>query len=340
MVGKRAGAASVHAPGVVAPRGVRRFGRAATAAVLDLLAIKPIAIFVWVFSQRANELRFRRRRELLGEMARARAAGRPVLVASNHVSWFDDPVIPMALHRTGVRAGLEVMAFVGLLIVWLLHPSVPAAVAALGVGMAIALGGARKTWWTLGDRRNLSDAAVLEGKLALTRKRPPGPTLHALLRLADRAIPWFMRSDATRTIFVERGPGEAAKRARARAIEATIDRAARLEDVWVFFEGGRTRTPGVIAPARRGIGALALGLRARGLDPLVVVVVHCGMERLIPPGGSHFLSAGHRVDVDWRALEVDPASAAAREAQAFAEAVRETAVGLQRGLAQEIARDG
>jgi 1-acyl-sn-glycerol-3-phosphate acyltransferase len=318
--------------------GASGLARGAVTAVLDLFVIKPIAIFVWGFSQHANALVFRRRHELIRTLACARAAGRPVLVASNHVSWFDDPVIPMALHRTGARATIELLGLAGVGLVASRLPSPIGLVLVVGVGLGVARLGARKTWWTLGDRRNLSDASVLEGKLALTRRTHPGPLLRGLLRLADRAIPWFMRSGATRTIFIERGPGEAAKRARAAAIETALERAAALEDVWVFFEGGRTRTPGVIAPARRGIGTLALGLRDRGLDPLVVVVVHHGMERLIPPGGARFLSTGHRVEVDWRPFDLDPTSPAARDAQAFAEAVRETALDVQRAWHQEQAR--
>lgn len=314
--------------------GVRSASRGMTTLTLDLFVLKPIAIFVWWFSERANSLHFRRRRELLRRMKRAQAEGRPVLVAVNHVSWFDDPVIPMALYGTGRRASLEFVALGGWVTAcWLLSPEFlrpPAGIIAAASGaLVIALFGARKIWWTLGDRVNLSDASVLEGKFALTRKTPPGPLLRVALRLADSAIPWFMRSGSTKTVFVDRRPGEGAKRVRARALEATLDIAERLEPVWVFFEGGRSRVPNVIAAARHGIGSLALGLRERGHEPLVVVVRHHGMERLIPPGGSRFLSSGHRVDVGWSLVDVDPSSAAATDAQAFADAVREVAVGIE-----------
>ena len=120
-----------------------------------------------------------------------------------------------------------------------------------------------------------------------------------------------------------------AERARARAVATILEIAERLEPVWVFFEGGRSRVPGAIAPARRGIGSLLLGLRERGHQPLVVVVYHRGMECLIPPGGSRFLSYGHQVEVGWSLVDVDSSDAAATDAQAFADAVRETAVRIQ-----------
>jgi len=106
--------------------------------------------------------------------------------------------------------------------------------------------------------------------------------------------------------------------------------AERLEPVWVFFEGGRTKLPGVIAPARRGIGSLVLRLRERGHPPLVIVVYHEGMERLIPPGGSRFLSYGHTARARWVELDVDGLPAAARgDERALADELREAAVGLQ-----------
>ena len=52
-------------------------------------------------------MRFRERGELHRRVRRAVRAGRPVLFASNHVSMFDDPVVPMALFRTGSRAAAE-----------------------------------------------------------------------------------------------------------------------------------------------------------------------------------------------------------------------------------------
>lgn len=314
--------------------GVRRVSRAATTLILDVLIIKPIGIFVWWFSRWANSIHFHGRQQLLHRIRSAQADGRPVLVAVNHVSWFDDPVIPMTLYGTGQQASLEFVALGGFVtLCWLLTPEIlspPAVVIAGGAGAAaIALLGARKVWWTLGDLVNLSDASVLHGKFALTRKAPPGPLLGAVLRLADSAIPWFMRSDSTKTVFVDRRPGEEGKRARARAVAMTLGLAERLEPVWVFFEGGRSRIPGIIAPARRGIGSLVLGLQERGYRPLVVVVYHHGMERLIPPGGSRFLSYGHHVEVRWSTFDAGLSNAVADDAQAIADAVREVAVRLQ-----------
>jgi 1-acyl-sn-glycerol-3-phosphate acyltransferase len=310
--------------------GLRRravqLARGATTLVLDLLALKPIAVFVWGFSQRANAIHFPERARLLARIEGALAAGRPVVVAANHVSWFDDPVIPMALYRSGPRAALELGALAILLAA---AASLPAPLG-LAVGLAGALGvaafGVNKPWWTLGDLVNLSDASVLRGKLALTRKAPPGPLLRAWLRVADSLIPWFMRSGTVRTIFVDRRAGEEARQVRERALEAALAVAARPEPVWVFFEGGRTKVPGRIAPARRGVGALILGLQKRGFEPLVLVVVHRGMERLIPPGGSRFLSTGHRVEVRWAEFDPQTCSDSRGDDQALADAIREQAL--------------
>lgn len=313
---------------------LRRWGRVVVGVALDLVAFKPIAVFAGWLSGCANHIRFERRRELRESIDAALAEGRPVLVASNHVSWFDDPVIPLALHRAGLRATLEL----GGLAAWLvLCAAAPAA--AVGPGMrtvaagmgalAVALLGVRKDWWTLGALENLSDASVLRGKLALTRSRPPGRFLRAALALADPAIRSFMRSDTVKTILVDRRVGEDAKRHRERALERACDVAARPAYLWVFFEGGRSKVPGEIAPARRGIGALVLRLRERGFDPLVIALSHRGMERVIPPGAPRFLSTGHIVTVRWAELGEEIRDAAARGEQAVADAVRAAVVELQ-----------
>lgn len=312
--------------------------RVATTLLLDLVALKPLATFVWWFSQRANTIQFDRCRELRRLIERTLAEGRPVLVASNHVSWFDDPVIPMALYRTGERAARELLLLLALAgACWLLPAQVlpaPAAVALVaGAATASALAGARKVWWTLGALENLSDASVLRGKLALTRKAPPGPLLRAWLRAADVLIPWFMHSGSVRTIMVDRRPGEEARQARARGIAAALDVAARPEPVWIFFEGGRTKRPGEIAPARRGVGSLVTGLVERDHDPLVVVLYHEGMERLIPPGGARLLSRGHEVRVRWSLFDVLGSKGVAEgDAQAVADAVRDETLALQARL--------
>lgn len=319
---------------------------AATTLLLDLIVLKPLAVFVWWFSQRRNRVHFAGRAALERRIREAIVRGRPVIVASNHVSWFDDPVVPMALHRTGPRAAVELAGLAALVAVCAALPDevlpTPAGIAvSLGGALAIAALGARKTWWTLGDLVNLSDARVLRGKLALTREAPPGPLLGAWLAAADRLIPWFMRSGTVRTIFVDRRDGEQARRTRERAVEAALEVAQRPEPVWVFFEGGRTKTPGVLAPARRGVGALVLGLRERGSDPLVVVVLHEGMERLIPPGGARFLGFGHRVEVRWTVFDADAEPAVQRgDDLAVAEAIRERALQLQARLRAEEFRAG
>ena len=303
--------------------------------VLDLLAVKPIAVFVWWFSTRANTIDFPERAELRQRIDRALAAGRPVLLASNHVSWFDDPVIPIALYRTGQRALLELAALVSLIaLCWALPPAIlphPLGVAASLAGAAAsARFGVRKVWWTLGDLVNLSDASVLRGKLALTRGAPPGWLQRAALRIADPTIRFFMRTGSVKTVLVDRRPGEDAKRTRDRAVAETLEIAERLEPIWVFFEGGRSKRIGEIAPARRGIGSLVLGLRERGHRPLVVALYHRGMERLIPPGAPRFLSYGHRVAVRWSELDVDASEAAgSADPQAIADAVRAEVVRLK-----------
>ena len=303
--------------------------------VLDLLAVKPIAVFVWWFSTRANTIDFLERAELRHRIDRALAAGRPVLLASNHVSWFDDPVIPIALYRMGQRALLELAALVSLIaLCWALPPAIlphPLGVAASLAGAAAsARFGVRKVWWTLGDLVNLSDASVLRGKLALTRGAPPGWLQRAALRIADPTIRFFMRTGSVKTVLVDRRPGEDAKRTRDRAVAETLEIAERLEPIWVFFEGGRSKRIGEIAAARRGIGSLVLGLRERGHRPLVVALYHRGMERLIPPGAPRFLSYGHRVAVRWSELDVDASEAAgSADPQAIADAVRAEVVRLK-----------
>jgi 1-acyl-sn-glycerol-3-phosphate acyltransferase len=312
--------------------------RRTTTLLLDLLVMKPIAISVWCFSQRANTIHFSEREAMLRRIDAAFAEGRPVLVAANHVSWFDDPVIPMALYRSGQRASLEYAALTALVAVcWALPEDIlpPRTGVALCVAAVLCIGllGSRKVWWTLGALENLSDARVLRGKFALTREAPPGPILRGLLTLADSAIPWFMRSGTVRTVFVDRRPGEDARRVSARGVAAALDVAERLEPVWVFFEGGRTKNPPEIAPARRGIGALLLGLRERGQRPLLLVVYHRGMERLIPPGGSHFLSSEHEVFVRWTEFDAEASGAVAKSDDlAVANEVREVAVRLQTAM--------
>ena len=312
--------------------------RRTTTLLLDLLVMKPIAISVWCFSQRANTIHFSEREAMLRRIDAAFAEGRPVLVAANHVSWFDDPVIPMALYRSGQRASLEYAALAALVaICWALPEDIlpPRTGVALCVAAVLCIGllGSRKVWWTLGALENLSDARVLRGKFALTREAPPGPILRGLLTLADSAIPWFMRSGTVRTVFVDRRPGEDARRVSARGVAAALDVAERLEPVWVFFEGGRTKNPPEIAPARRGIGALLLGLRERGQRPLLLVVYHRGMERLIPPGGSHFLSSEHEVFVRWTEFDAEASGAVAKSDDlAVANEVREVAVRLQTAM--------
>jgi 1-acyl-sn-glycerol-3-phosphate acyltransferase len=331
--GRFARAAGLRARGTVTT-----FARRVVTALLDLLVVKPIAVFVWWLSNRANSIDFAERGELRRRIGQALREGRPVLIACNHLSWFDDPVIPMAIFRTGERSMAELAVIaIGVLLCWglpdggFLEALAIAATVLAAVGSACC--GAHKAWWTLGDLVNLSDASVLRGKLELVRGQSPGSAIRVALKIADVAIRSFMRTETVRTIFVDRRPGEQARSARLRAFERTLEIAARPETIWVFFEGGRSRVPGRIAPARHGIGSLALALTERGFRPLLIAVSHRGMERVIPPGASRFLSSGHRVAARWN--EVDVGSMASEHAghpQGFADAVREEVVRLQAEL--------
>jgi 1-acyl-sn-glycerol-3-phosphate acyltransferase len=261
-----------------------------------------------------------------------------VLFASNHVSMFDDPVVPMALFRTGPRAAAELFVLAILLtLCWavsdgLLSPALPR-LAALAWAAAIALFGAGKDWWSLGDLVNFSGAAALRGKLESGTDRPLSRLRRALLAVADPAIYFFMRSGVVKTVLVDRRAGEAGKSARERAVALTIEIAARAELVWIFFEGGRSRDPGEIGPARRGIGAVILGLQEQGLDPLVVAIYQRGLERVIPRGSSRWITSGHRIDVRWSECALDRGDrfeGKRRDPQTIADAVREEVVQLLR----------
>ena len=294
-------------------------------AILNCLLTKPIAIFAWWLASGANCIEFRERAALRRRVERARREGRPVLFASNHVSMFDDPVVPMALYRTGARAAAELGILVGLALaaVWLPRVFGPAAVV-FAVGTAVW--GARKTWWSLVDLVNFSGVDGLRGRIEAGRGRPIGAGGRLLLAIADLAIYFFMHSGTVKTVFVDRRAGKEAKQTRARAVEQTIGIAARAEPIWLFFEGGRAKVPGEIGPARRGIGDVVLGLRARGLDPLVVAVHQRGLERVIPRGSRRWLTSGHRIEVCWSELDLPAAPAAAGDPQDVADVVREEVI--------------
>jgi 1-acyl-sn-glycerol-3-phosphate acyltransferase len=319
-------------------RGRRALVRIATA-LLDLTVTKPIAIFVWWLSHRANRIEFRERAQLQRRVEMATRAGRPVLFASNHESMFDDPVLPMALYRTGSRALVELLVAAALIILCWAVPEtrLPLAIpclSALAWTVGISALGARKTWWSLGDLANFSSAATLRGKLQAGPQRPLSRIGLGLLAVADPAIFHFMRSAAAKTVLVDRRAGDEAKRARARAVEEAIEIAARAEPLWIFFEGGRNRVPGEIAPARRGIGEIVLGLRERGLDPLVVAVRHRGLARVIPRGSSRWFGSGQRIEVQWSECALEPPARAAKSAdepQSIADAVRNQVVRIELG---------
>jgi hypothetical protein len=250
---------------------------------------------------------------------------------------FDDPVIPMALFRTGPRAAAELSCLVALVGVWwiagptLIPPELLMA-AIIAYLLGIALLGARKTWWSIGDLVNFSGASALRGKMEFGRQRPLSVGMRLLLAVADPVILFFMRSATVKTLLVDRRPGEEGRQSRARAIEKGVELAAAGEQLWVFFEGGRSREPDEIQPARGGIGQLVKGLQGRGIRPLVIAIHHRGLEHVIPMSSRSWLTSGHRIDIRWSELDLGGDEAervASREAQRIADDVRAAVIGLQ-----------
>jgi len=260
-----------------------------------------------------------------------------VLFASNHLSMFDDPVVPMALFRTGPRAAAEVSGLVALLLLWRVTPPTvvpPELIAAFFVGYALgmALLGARKTWWSIGDLVNFSGASALRGKMEAGRHRPLSLPARIFLTTLDPVVFFFMRSATVKTVLVDRRPGEEGKRSRVRAAERGIELAAGGEQIWIFFEGGRTRMPDEIRPARPGIGQVVEGLQARGIRPVVIAIHHRGLEHVIPISSRRWLTSGHRIDIRWSELEMEGNGAhevTERNAQKIADEIRAAVVRLQ-----------
>jgi hypothetical protein len=128
--------------------------------------MKPIAIFVWWLSNRANRIEFQKRAELRHRVEAAARGGWPVLFASNHLSMFDDPVLPMALYRMGFRADAEFSALTALLVAcWVVPASAVPPVLLRGAALAWAVVfGARKVWWSLEDLVNFSGASGAAGQ--------------------------------------------------------------------------------------------------------------------------------------------------------------------------------
>jgi 1-acyl-sn-glycerol-3-phosphate acyltransferase len=320
---------------------------ASVSILLNLIAAKPISVFVWWLHARANRTTFHGRAELARRVRRARRAGRPVLFASNHLSMFDDPVVPMALFRTGFRAAAELSCFVALLSLWwLANPTfmqprlVVASILAYLAG--IALLGARKTWWSIGDLVNFSGVSTLRGKMEFGRQRPLSIAIRVLLAVADPVICFFMRSATVKTVLVDRRPGDESKQSRARAVEKGIELAAAGEQIWVFFEGGRTRKPDGIQPARRGIGQLVKGLQGRGIRPVVIAIHHRGLERVIPMSSRRWLTSGHRIDIRWSEFDLEAEEAhgvTPRDSQRIADDIRAAVVRLQTAWRSEQSSD-
>jgi 1-acyl-sn-glycerol-3-phosphate acyltransferase len=310
---------------------------ASVSILLNLVLGKPISIFVWWLHAWANHTTFHGRSELARRVKRARRAGDPVLFASNHLSMFDDPVIPMALFRTGPRAAAELSGLVALLLLWRVTPSTaapPEAVVAflIAYALGIALLGARKTWWSIGDLVNFSGASALRGRMESGRDRPLSLPARFLLNLADPVVFFFMRSATVKTVLVDRRPGEDGKRSRVRAAERGIELAAEGEQIWIFFEGGRTRIPNEIRPARGGIGRVIKGLQALGIRPVVIAIHHRGLEHVIPILSRRWLTSGHRIDIRWSEFDVGGEGTrdnTDQESQNVADDVRAAVVRLQ-----------
>ena len=292
--------------------------------LLNLAVVKPTSVWIWWLAAKANQTVFPHREELAQRVRAARKQGRPVLFASNHVSMFDDPVVPMALFRTGPRAAAELAGLVGLVAAgWGLGQAAPFASmlawTTCAYALAIALLGARKTWWSIGDLVNFSGSSALRAKVETTQRGVLSTPRRLLLGIAGPLIFLFMRTGAVRTILVDRRSGDVARAARARALNEIHAVAARGEPVWIFFEGGRSRDPDVLRPARRGIGETLLQLQASGLQPLVIAIRQRGLERVIPLGGRRWLTRGHRIEVQWSEFEPDRAY---DDPQELADAVR------------------
>jgi 1-acyl-sn-glycerol-3-phosphate acyltransferase len=305
--------------------------------LLNLVLAKPISIFVWWLHAWANRTTFHGRSKLARRVKQARRAGDPVLFASNHLSMFDDPVVPMALFRMGPRAAAELSGLVAFLLLWRVTPPTlapPAVLLALCIGysLGIALLGARKTWWSIGDLVNFSGASALRGKMESGRDGPLPLPARVLLAVLDPVVFFFMRSATVKTVLVDRRPGEEGRMSRARAAERGLELAARGEQIWIFFEGGRSRTPDEIRPARRGIGQVVEGLRARGIRPVVVAIHQRGLEHVMPISSRRWLTSGHRIDIRWSELEVGGSGAcgiADRDTQKIADDIRAAVVQLQ-----------
>jgi 1-acyl-sn-glycerol-3-phosphate acyltransferase len=318
-------------------RGAVRGLDASVSVVLNLIVTKPIAMFVWWLHARANRTTFHDRAELAARVRQARRAGRPVLFASNHVSMFDDPVVPMALFRTGPRAAAEFacLAVLGGVCwisnpVFLPPPLIGAAWLACLAGISVL--GARKTWWSIGDLVNFSGSSALRAKLEFGRQRPLSIPLRLLLAVADPVVFFFMRSATVKTVLVDRRSGEEARQSRARAVEKGIELAAAGEQIWLFFEGGRSREPEQIRPARGGIGQLVKGLQGRAVRPLVIAVHHRGLEQVMPLSSRRWLTSGHRIDIRWSELDLAEAGDHAgsdRGSQRIADEIRAAVVELQ-----------
>jgi 1-acyl-sn-glycerol-3-phosphate acyltransferase len=310
---------------------------AAVSILLNLVLAKPISIFVWWLHAWANHTTFHHRAELARRIRGARRAGNPVLFASNHLSMFDDPVVPMALFRTGPRAVAELSGLVGLLLLWRVTPStaVPPEVALATLAaysLGISLLGARKTWWSIGDMVNFSGVSALRGKMESGRDRPLSLPARILLAVLDPLVFFFMRSATVKTVLVDRRSGAEGNRSRVRAAERGVELAARGGQLWIFFEGGRTRVPDEIRPARSGIGQVIKGLQALGIRPVVIAIHHRGLEHVIPISSRRWLTSGHRIDIRWSEFAAEGRGVhdlGERDAQEIADDIRAAVVRLQ-----------
>jgi hypothetical protein len=254
---------------------------------------------------------------------------------------FDDPILPIALFGIGPRAAAELAGLIGLIVAWSTGLRVGGVRVApewavVAYSLVIASLGVKKSWWSLGDLINFSGASALRAKPEGGPSRPLSLFTRAVLAVADPLIYAFMRSPTVKTVFVDRRPGPEAKVARTQVTRETIRIAARGDPVWVFFEGGRSRDPDRIQPARRGIGEAVWQLcRRQEAQAVVFAIHHRGLESVMPIGSSSWIHFGHRIDVRWKEVDLPVLDAppgddqTARDPQAIADAIRAAVVELQ-----------
>jgi 1-acyl-sn-glycerol-3-phosphate acyltransferase len=164
------------------------------------------------------------------------------------------------------------------------------------------------------------------------KEKPLSILMRWLLAVASPVIFLFMRSSTVKTVFVDRRLDENAKQSRARAVKKMLALAIEGKQVWMFFEGTRTRRPDEILPARGGIGHIVKGLEARGIRPVIIAIHHRGLEKVIPMSSRRWLTSGHQIDIRWAKFNPKGGEANgidAEDPQKIADDIRSAVVHLQ-----------